>query len=234
MKLVSPYRQSGVWLKGSLHNHTTISECHHPLTTVYRMYSVYDMLAISDHNLVTPHAEESNIPTLFEAVEVSSPECHMLLVHLPEHLMDHFSYDFSVEHYDHLSAACIAHGGFSVLVHSNRVYSQDWKLEYMLAMKSYTGIEVINGDGSPQYDIAFERWDAVLPHGCRVLGFGKFVTLIGKHGEVLYEQAGRFNELTYTCRGNEGYVRIAAYLEGGFGAFSQPIFIEQGADEVVF
>jgi hypothetical protein len=255
-------------------------------------------LAISDHNLITAHTGESSIPTLFEAVEVSSPECHMLLVHLPDHFMDDFNYAFTVDNYERLSAACVANGGFSVLVHPNRYYSQYWKLEDMLAMRSYTGIEVINGDGFPQYDIAFDKWDAILSQGRRVWGFGnddfhaygqerrawnmvqaeentkeavlkavrqgsfyvstgfgfeeirtegmkidislqsgehwdgmyKYVTLIGKHGQVLHEQTGRFSQLSYTCKGDEGYVRIAAYLEGGFGAFSQPIFIEESVD----
>jgi hypothetical protein len=53
----------------------------------------------------------------------------------------------------------------------------------------------------------------------------KYVTLIGKDGKVLYEQSGRMKEVEYQCRGDEGYVRVAAYLEGGYGAFSQPLFI---------
>jgi len=296
LKLVNPYRDHGIWLRGSFHNHTSNSDGHHPLSTVYRMYQDYDLFAISDHDLVTAHTGESRIPTLFEAVEVSSPQCHMLLVHLPDDLMDDYSPEFTIDNYEYLSAKCVDHGGFSVLVHPNRYYSQYWKLEDMLALKSYTGIEVINGDGFPQFDIAFDKWDEVLSHGRRVWGFGnddfhaygqerrawnmvlaaenskeavltavrqgsfyvstgfdfesirtegstihihlrsgehwdrmyKYVTLIGKNGEVLHEKTGRFSELDYTCRGDEGYVRIAAYLEGGFGAFSQPIFIEQG------
>lgn len=53
----------------------------------------------------------------------------------------------------------------------------------------------------------------------------KYVTLFGSGGSVLDEKTGRFDSMEYECIGSEGYVRIAAYVEGGYGAFSQPIFV---------
>ncbi len=111
--------------------------------------------AVSDHNLVMRHTEESRIPNLFEAVEVSSSECHMLLVH------------------------------------PNRYYSQYWKLEDMLAMKSYSGIEVINGDGPPQY-----VFESIRTEG---------------------------NTITVKLQSGEQWDRMYKV----FGAFSQPLFIEE-------
>ncbi|WP_156410853.1 hypothetical protein [Paenibacillus sp. Soil787] len=52
------------------------------------------------------------------------------------------------------------------------------------------------------------------------------MTLIGKDGRILHEETGRINQVKYTVKGNEGYIRIAVDLEGGFGAFAQPIFVE--------
>lgn len=294
MNIHNPYAKEGVWLRGSLHNHTTNSDGHHPLSTVYRMYHDYDFFAISDHDQITEHTDESTIPTLYEAIEVSSPKAHMLLVQPPKAIMEGYTNEFTIDNYGQLSAMCLEGGGISVLVHPNRYYSQYWKLADMLAMNAYTGIEVINGDGNPEYDIAFDKWDAVLSSGRKVWGFGnddfhaygqerrawnvalaamnsheavlealrsgsfyvstgygfdsievegstivaklgssdqldgmyKYATVIGKYGKVLHEVTGRFTELRYTCTGDEGYVRIAVYLEGGSGAFSQPLFME--------
>ncbi|WP_195574620.1 CehA/McbA family metallohydrolase [Paenibacillus sp. 1001270B_150601_E10] len=294
MNIHNPYAQDGVWLRGSFHNHTTNSDGHHPLSTVYRMYNDYDFFAISDHDQITVHSDESSIPTLYEAIEVSSPRAHMLLVDPPREIMEDYSNEFTIANYERLSRACVQHGGISVLVHPNRYFSQFWKLSDMLAMSSYTGIEVINGDGNPEYDIAFDKWDAVLSSGRKVWGFGnddfhaygqerrawnvvrakencqkavldamrngsfyvstgygfdsiqiegdtivaklnssdqldgmyKYATVFGRYGKVLHEQTGRFKEIQYRCTGNEGYVRFAVYLEGGSGAFSQPLFVE--------
>ncbi|CAH8717880.1 CehA/McbA family metallohydrolase [Paenibacillus thiaminolyticus] len=296
MNIRNPYAQEGVWLRGSFHNHTTNSDGHHPLATVYRMYHDYDFLGISDHDQITPHAVDSPIPTLFEAIEVSSPQAHMLLLQPPETLMEHYSNEFTIENYGRLSSLCLENGGISVLVHPNRFFSQYWKFGDMLRLPEYTGIEVINGDGHPQYDIAFDKWDALLSSGRQVWGFGnddfhaygqerrawnmvyarensreavlsairqgsfyvstgygfdsirvegtvivadllsdvhldgmyKYASVIGKDGRVLHEQTGRFKQIVYECTGNEQYVRLAVYLEGGFGAFSQPLFLSKG------
>lgn len=58
-------------------------------------------------------------------------------------------------------------------------------------------------------------------------GMYKYATVIGKDGRVLHEQTGRFKQFVYECRGDEQYVRLAVYLEGGFGAFSQPLFLNK-------
>ena len=53
----------------------------------------------------------------------------------------------------------------------------------------------------------------------------RYLTLYGKDGQVLAEKTGHFQEFTYPIRGDEGYVRAEAYMNGGYGAFSQPIWI---------
>jgi hypothetical protein len=57
-------------------------------------------------------------------------------------------------------------------------------------------------------------------------GAYKYLTLYGRDGRILAEQTGRFAEFSYTVRGDEGYVRAEAYMSGGYGAFSQPIYVE--------
>lgn len=294
MRLINPYDKTGQWLKGSFHNHTSNSDGWFSLETVYKMYGGYDFLGISDHDKITKHEGRRDIPTVFDAIEVSSPQTHMLLVHPPHSMMDDYSNAFTVENYQRLTDMTVANGGFAVLVHPNRFFSNFWTLEDMLLMQRCIGVEVYNGDGNPEYDIAFDKWDAILSTGRKVWGFGnddshvygqerrawnmvlakentrdailesiiggsfyvstgygfeeittednvivarlrsndlldrmyKYVTLFGKDGNVLMERSGRLREVRYECRGDEAYVRIAAYLEGGYAAFSQPIFIE--------
>lgn len=53
----------------------------------------------------------------------------------------------------------------------------------------------------------------------------KYVRFIGKNGKVLKEVSQKSNRFEYECIGIEGYVRVEAYLEGGYGVFSQPFFV---------
>lgn len=55
----------------------------------------------------------------------------------------------------------------------------------------------------------------------------KYLTLYGRDGRLLAEQTGRFTQYSYTATGSEGYIRAEAYMSGGYGAFSQPIFVEE-------
>lgn len=295
MRIENPYDKRGTWLRGSFHNHTNNSDGWFPLETVYRMYADYDFLAISDHDKMTDLDGERSIPTVFEAIEVSSREPHMLLVAPPRSILEGYSSEFSIVNYQRLADVTLDNGGICVLVHPNRYFSNYWNLEDMLQMERVTGIEVYNGDGNIEYDIAFDKWDAMLSAGRRVWGFGnddshvygqekqawnvvlaeensqqsilsairsgsfyvstgfgfesiqtddrqisirlksnklldrmyKYVTLFGKDGRVLHEETGRITEVTYSCMGDEGYVRVSAYIEGGYAAFSQPLFINQ-------
>jgi len=294
MNLLNPYRKQGKWLRGSFHNHTTNSDGRFPLETVYRMYGDYDFLGISDHDIITRHKGPRSIPTVFEAIEVSSRQTHMVLVHPPGDLMEGYSNEFTIDNYQRLADRAAENGGFAILVHPNRYFSNYWNLEDMLKMERYLGIEVYNGDGNPEYDIAFDKWDAVLSAGRRVWGFGnddshlfgqekrawnvvrceentpeallesiregsfyvstgygfddiradgatvevdfrsnerldgmlKFALFIGRDGRILQETSGRIRQASYECQGDEGYVRVAVYLEGGYAAFSQPLFLE--------
>ena len=293
MRIENPYDKQGTWLRGSFHNHTNNSDGWFSLETVYKMYADYDFLAISDHDKITKLDAKCRIPTVFEAIEVSSTKPHMLLVKPPHSIMEEYSNEFTIANYQRYADATIAHGGICVLVHPNRYFSNFWTIEDMLQMERYTGVEIYNGDGNVEYDIAFDKWDALLSAGRKVWGFGnddshvygqekqawnmvlasentheailnairegsfyvstgygfeaircegsriiidlrsnalldqmyKYVTLFGKDGKVLHEATGRMKRVEYECQGDEGYVRVNAYIEGGYAAFSQPLFI---------
>ncbi|WP_018757144.1 CehA/McbA family metallohydrolase [Paenibacillus terrigena] len=293
MRIDNPYDKQGTWLRGSFHNHTNNSDGWFSLETVYKMYADYDFLAISDHDKITNLEGKCRIPTVFEAIEVSSSKPHMLLVKPPHSIMEGYSSEFTIVNYQLLADATLDHGGICVLVHPNRYFSNFWTIEDMLQMERYTGVEIYNGDGNVEYDIAFDKWDALLSAGRKVWGFGnddshvygqekqawnmvlaadhsqeaildairggsfyvstgygfdavhcegskitinlrsnalldqmyKYVTLFGKDGRVLHEVTGRVKQVAYECQGDEGYVRVSAYIEGGYAAFSQPLFI---------
>ncbi|WP_314591554.1 CehA/McbA family metallohydrolase [Paenibacillus terrigena] len=293
MRIDNPYDKQGTWLRGSFHNHTNNSDGWFSLETVYNMYADYDFLAISDHDKITNLEAICRIPTVFEAIEVSSTKPHMLLVKPPYSIMEGYSNEFTIANYQQFADATLDHGGICVLVHPNRYFSNFWTIEDMLQMERYTGVEIYNGDGNIEYDIAFDKWDSLLSAGRTVWGFGnddshvygqekqawnmvlaadhaqeaildairggsfyvstgygfdaircegskitidlrsnalldkmyKYVTLFGKDGRVLHEATGRVKQVVYECQGDEGYVRVSAYIEGGYAAFSQPLFI---------
>lgn len=297
MKIKNTYDKSGIWLTGSLHNHTTNSACgKFSIDTVYDIYSSFDFFAISDHDKVTPIQGTKNNQIILKGIEVSSRKAHMLLIQPSDEILNNYSNTFTIENYMRLSNECIKDGGISILCHPNRSNSAHWSIEEMLAMEGVTGLEVMSGcRDDVELDPAFDKWDILLSAGRKVWGFGnddfhvpgqsknvwnvalvcnksegsilesfkegsfyvstgfgfekivseenrikicfksnvqmdrmyKYVTLFGRNGQVLFEKTGVFKEMEYTCTGDEGYVRIAAYLEGGYGAFSQPIFIEK-------
>jgi hypothetical protein len=295
MILKNPYDTNGKWLRGSFHIHTTFSGCGwHSIHEIELAYHDYDFLAITDHDYITNTDGHFNGKTIFNGFEVSSPECHMLLVNTPDNIMDNFTNEFTIENYQRLSNTCIKAGGISILNHPNRIHGQQWDIKNMIEMTDYTGMEVFSGDGiNIEEDIAFDKWDELLTQGKKVWGFGnddfhhfgqerrvwnvvlaaentkeaimksiksgsfyvssgfgfrsivtdgnkiivnlkkndlfdrmyKYVTLFGSEGKVLCEKTGKIDSVEYECSGDEGYVRVAAYLEGGYAAFSQPIFI---------
>lgn len=64
-----------------------------------------------------------------------------------------------------------------------------------------------------------------IDHAPQFVSAYKYLTLFGKDGQILAEKTGRFNSFSYTATGNEGYIRAEAYMTGGYGAFTQPIFV---------
>lgn len=55
----SYFPESGIWLKGNIHSHSTVSDGMFTPTELSEMYRKhgYDFLSITDHNALVPHAE---------------------------------------------------------------------------------------------------------------------------------------------------------------------------------
>jgi hypothetical protein len=294
MKILNPYAKSGTWLRGSFHIHTIASTCGwHSVDEILLAYQDYDFLAITDHDRLSRLSEAAG-KALFNGLEVSSPNGHMLLINPPEIILNGYSNEFSVANYQKLAELCTTNGGIAILNHPNRFSGISWRLDRMQDISGYTGIEIYSGDGVVyEEDIAFNVWDQLLSGGRKIWGFGnddfhhwgqekrvwnmvltdsntpeaileavragsfyistgfgfetiensagcirvvlknnrvlekmyKYITFFGRNGRKLHEVTGRVQEVEYYCTGDEGYVRVAAYHEGGQAAFSQPLVV---------
>lgn len=172
MRLISPYTNQGIWLRGSLHIHSKFSKCgFHDLREIAVAYRDYDFLAITDHDYVTDGETAFPDKILFRGYEVSGAR-HMLLIEppfedgLPES-------DFSCAHYNDMAAKTAACGGFSVINHPTRVSGQAWSFEEILQMPSVQAMEIYSGDGIHiEEDIGVRLWDRILGAGQRIWGVG--------------------------------------------------------------
>lgn len=172
MRLISPYSNQGVWLRGSLHIHSKFSECGwHSLPEIALAYRDYDFLAVTDHDHLTDARSAFQDKLLFRGYEVSGAR-HMLLVEPPfgDTLPDN---TFSCEHYDMLAEKTAASGGFSVVNHPTRISGQSWSCEEILHAPHVQGMEIYSGDGiHVEEDIGVRLWDRVLSAGHRIWGVG--------------------------------------------------------------
>ena len=172
MRLLSPYVNRGMWLRGSLHIHSKFSKCGlHSLPEIALAYRDYDFLAITDHDSVTSAGEVFPDKVLFQGYEVSGSR-HMLLIEPPfrEELPDNC---FSCAHYNDMAERTAACGGFYVIIHPTRISGQAWSFEEILQTPSVQGMEIYSGDGIHiEEDIGIRLWDRVLSTGRRIWGVG--------------------------------------------------------------
>lgn len=88
----SYFPESGVWLKGNLHSHTTVSDGHFTPLELAKQYEAagYDFLSMTDHNIFALHDElpEERIILLTGVehdIEYSSDKCtHVVGIGLPD------------------------------------------------------------------------------------------------------------------------------------------------------
>ena len=168
----STYRESGEWLRGNLHSHTTVSDGTRPAEEVIADYEQrgYDYLAISDHDQFVDPADyrDSTDLILLPAVEVTARGPHILHVGATEPVTPD-------ENRQNVLNSIAEQGAFSVLNHPN------WQSHYnhcpqdlMESLDGYAGIEIYNGvierlEGIP---LATDRWDRLLSQGRKIWGFG--------------------------------------------------------------
>jgi hypothetical protein len=168
----SPYRDSGEWLRGNLHSHTTVSDGTRPAEEVIADYEQrgYDYLAISDHDqFVDPRSYQDRTKLiLLPAVEVTARGPHILHIGATEPVEPS-------ENRQEVVDRIAAQNGFSVLNHPNwQSHYNHCPQELMESLVGYAGIEIYNGvierlEGVP---LATDRWDRLLSQGRRVWGFG--------------------------------------------------------------
>ena len=171
VKLENPYDvPGGVWLKGNLHTHSTVSDGGRDPQEIVDDYSArgYDFLMFSDHDRVTDVSElDARGMVLIPGNEVSSRGSHML----------HVDASRAVEPAADRQAVIDAindDGGFAVINHPN--WEADYAhcpLEMMKALRGYLGIEIYNAvcDLLPGSAYAVCEWDRLLSLGRRVWGF---------------------------------------------------------------
>jgi hypothetical protein len=168
----STYQESGEWLRGNLHSHTTVSDGTRPAEEVIADYERrgYDYLAISDHDQFVDPANyrDSTELILLPAVEVTARGPHILHVGATEPVTPD-------ENRQNVLDSIAEQGAFSVLNHPNwQSHYNHCPQELMESLDGYAGIEIYNGvierlEGIP---LATDRWDRLLSQGKRVWGFG--------------------------------------------------------------
>ncbi|WP_160560797.1 CehA/McbA family metallohydrolase domain-containing protein [Parablautia muri] len=172
MRLISPYTNQGIWLRGSLHIHSKFSACgFHSLPEIALAYRDYDFLAITDHDRVTDRESAFPDKILFRGYEASGAR-HMLLIEPP--FGDELpANSFSCAHYNNMAAEAAACGGFSIINHPTRISGQAWSFEEILQMPSVHAMEIYSGDGIHiEEDVAVRLWDKVLSAKRQIWGIG--------------------------------------------------------------
>jgi len=160
----------GVWLKGNLHTHSTVSDGQlepQELVDAYRELG-YDWLMISDHDsLADTSGLDPKGMVLIPGSEISARGVHMLHV-------DASSRVEPLHDRQKVIDAINADGGFTIVNHPN------WQAEYahcpleeLQALQGYVGVEIYNGvcDGAPGSAYAVTKWERLLSVGRRVWGF---------------------------------------------------------------
>jgi hypothetical protein len=170
-KSLPPFGQRGRWYKGSLHTHTSQSDCRVTPSENVRWHADhgYHFVALTDHNQVTdPHTWIPDAPILvIPSVEISTrraqAEYHILAIGVESMPI---AYDGDPQAtIDAINAV----GGLSIVAHP---YWYDLTPEDLLGLHGHIGIEIFNTGCwlDIQKGHSLVHWDAVLRRGQRVFG----------------------------------------------------------------
>jgi predicted metal-dependent phosphoesterase TrpH len=170
VRLESPYRADGSWLRGNLHTHTNRSDGAASPQTMAMVYAArgYDFLALSDHD--RPPLVSGLDPcglALLPAVEVSLGCPHVLALGVR-------GPHAATAGQQALLDAIRADGGFAVPCHPN--WEEDfnhYSWEQLRALTGFAGIEIFNGVCIEQAGshLALDKWDRLLGLGRTVWGY---------------------------------------------------------------
>lgn len=169
--LVSPYADTGTWLRGNLHAHSTNSDGVRAPSQVIEDYAArgYDFISISDHDTFTDPTEYQSEPgpVLLPAVEISANGPHTLHIGATDAVHPHEDRQAVVD-------AIRDDGGVAVPAHPNwKETFAHWPQANLEQIDGYAGIEIYNGliEHHPGAATATDRWDQLLSAGRRVWGF---------------------------------------------------------------
>lgn len=171
--LQNPYDNGkGLWLRGNLHTHTTVSDGSRSPAEVIADYERrgYDFLAITDHDkFVAPGEYQAGTSMiLIPGVEVTARGPHILQIGAGEVIEPDTDRQRVI---DAINAA----GGMAIYNHPNwQSHFNHFSQELMEQLEGAIGVEVYNGviERLEGTSLASDRWDRLLSKGKWVWGFG--------------------------------------------------------------
>jgi hypothetical protein len=173
----NPFTAPGVWLKGNLHTHTTMSDGVRTPQEVVDHYSQngYDFLSITDHGtLVDPDPLDNRGMVLIPGQEISignsfaGTTYHIVAANIQESIkIPDFDHTQDPQRAIDLTAK---QGGFAILAHPywSGLHTQD-----LLRLKGYLGVEIYNTSCDVYRGTGYSssQIDALLASGSRPLIF---------------------------------------------------------------
>jgi hypothetical protein len=184
--------RDGAFYKGNVHTHTTRSDGRKTPDAVVAEYKAqgYHFLAITDHNVFTDMPEYNNEEfILLPGMEINAPpekgndtEYHILVLPGNQAMrkaadLRPYKNDFRLEllprhnheYYQPLVDDAVRRGYWLVM---NHPFWSRVEYDQILAFRNLSAIEVYNHDSTiiENTGSAFQCWDAVLRHGCRLWG----------------------------------------------------------------
>jgi hypothetical protein len=171
IRSLPPFGQTGAWLKGNLHTHTTQSDGKLTPSENTRWHADhgYQFIALTDHNRLTnpkvlvPASPILAIPSVEITAWRAPVEYHILAIGVDSMPIAPKSDPQAT--IDAINAA----GGVSIIAHP---YWHDHTFEDLLALYGHIGIEIFNTGCwlEIQKGHSLVHWDAVLQRGQRIVG----------------------------------------------------------------
>ena len=172
MSLRSPYEETGQWLRGNVHTHTTVSDGVHPVDEMIANYerADYDFLAITDHDarVDLDQYRDGTSMVLLEGNEVTKDGPH--IVHLGASNVVEPSPDRQ-EVIDDIGSDT----GFAVMAHPNWSTEEvHCSFDRLSSLNGYACVEIYNGEGEMAAGRAdsTDVWDRLLGQGRTVWATG--------------------------------------------------------------
>ena len=229
----SYFPESGIWLKGNTHSHSTVSDglfTPEELAKGYQEHG-YDFLSATDHNVLVPHRELNNDSFLMllgteHDIEYSPDKCtHVVgLSAAGKNRSNYLCKRYSKEELTDQQLIDLMRGDGQFVSLAHPVWSR-MKWEDILSLEGYHGIEVYN-NGTEHLchgGNAEVLWDSLLREGRRVLATAVDDVHVG---EDLY---GGWVCVKASARSEEAI--LAALHSGAYYCSSGPVIHDFGLED---